>query len=326
MQLALRLLRLIPVDRFRPAHALAADLGVSRHRLTACLARLRTLGVPLHAVRGRGYRLLQDVDLLDASTIRAALPSDASACLESLEVLTDVDSTNRYLLDADGEGVRVCLAERQSAGRGRRGRGWLSPFACSLYLSLRWPVRRPMHAIGGLSLAVGVAVAETLLALGVSNIGLKWPNDLVAGDAKLGGVLVELAAAARPGTVAVIGVGVNGRLSDPGASIDQPWTDLATLLGRPPDRNRLASRVLAALIDAVRCFDELGFAPFRDRYARFDALAGRRVRVLDREPFEGVARGVAADGALLVEQGASLHRVLAGEVSVRAAAVAGTPP
>ncbi|MCA8967716.1 MAG: biotin--[acetyl-CoA-carboxylase] ligase [Planctomycetes bacterium] len=177
-----------------------------------------------------------------------------------------------------------------------------------------------MAALGGLSLAVGVAVAETLRAQGASRVGLKWPNDLVAAGAKLGGVLVEIARGADGGTVAVVGVGVNGSLGPRAAAIDQPWTDLATLLGTAPDRNRLAGAVLAALMDAMTSFDAQGLAPFRTRYAVLDSLAGRPVRVLDQHPFDGVARGVDDDGALLVDDGRARRRVMAGDVSVRAVA------
>lgn len=318
MHLALRLLPLLAVDRCLPAHALAAELGVGRRQVTAALLTLGELGVPVVTERGRGYRLREAVQLLDAARVRDGLSVETSSLLCDLEVLPEVDSTNRRLMQTRLPGVHACLAERQSAGRGRRGRGWVSPFARSLYLSLRWPTQRPPVALAGLSLAAGVAVAEALHGLGATTVGLKWPNDLLAGDAKLGGLLVELAGAGGSGAAVVVGVGVNGALTAQATDIDQPWTDLERLLGSAPDRNRLAAAVLDALLAAMSSFETGGFAPFAARYAGLDRLAGRSVQVQSEPPLFGVARGVDEHGALLVDAGGRRHRVLAGDVSVRA--------
>ncbi len=317
MQLALRLLPLLAVAHRRPAHVLAAELGVDRQRLAATVALLRELGVGIDGDDANGYQLLEAVQLLDAERVRAGLSGTAAACLQGLEILAEIDSTNRYLLGARRPGVHACLAERQSAGRGRRGRTWASPFARGLYLSVRWPTARPLTALSGLSLAVGVAVAEALHTLGATTVGLKWPNDLIAGDAKLGGVLIELASGGTGDAAVVVGLGINGALGTGAPGLDQPWTDLGRVLGAPPDRNRLAAAALDALLDALRQFETRGFAPFRARYTRFDRLAGREVRVDGEPPLAGVARGVDEDGALLVETGGTCHRVIAGDVSVR---------
>ena len=321
MQAERLLLRTLTTGRHVSTRLLAEQTGLGPRATGDGLQALRDLGAPVEAARGRGWRLSRPLDLLDAAAIRSRLSPAARGRLEGLEVLLDVDSTNRRLLQSGAAGERACLAERQSAGRGRRGRGWVSPFATSLYLSLRWPSARTGAALSGLSIAAGVAVAEALRGLGAVSVGLKWPNDLVAGGAKLGGLLVEMAAPAGGGSVAVIGVGVNGALAADGAAIDQQWTDLATLLGRAPDRNGLAAAVLGALLEAVTLFERGGLEPFRARFDALDRLAGRYVRVLDASPWEGVARGIDDDGALLVEEAGRLRRVLAGDVSVRATQV-----
>jgi BirA family biotin operon repressor/biotin-[acetyl-CoA-carboxylase] ligase len=247
---------------------------------------------------------------LDARVIAAALAPATRVRLRDVDVVAEIDSTNAELMRRavlDPTPV-VLLAETQTAGRGRRGKTWLSPPGDNLYLSLAWPVRAP----AGLSLAVGVACAQALHAAGVQ---VKWPNDLVADGRKLGGVLIELA-----GGIAVIGVGLNVRMpADAGDAIDQPWTDLARL-GIDGDRNAIAARLIDALVAAMLAFEARGFEAFASRWQALDALAGREVRVASgNEIFHGIAAGVAADGGLRVtlERGERVFH--SADVSVRAA-------
>ena len=172
--------------------ALARDYGVTRAAVWKHIAALRRKGVEIRAEPGRGYALAQPLDLLDTHAIRSGLPASDAAGLASCEVAWEIDSTNAELLRRHATaGVQVLLAESQTAGRGRRGRAWASPLAAHLYLSLQRRFDGGVAALSGLSIAVGVAAAEALRALGFAQVGLKWPNDLLAGDRKLGGILIE---------------------------------------------------------------------------------------------------------------------------------------
>ena len=299
---------------------LAGRLGVSRAAVWKHVQRLRALGLAIEAGAGRGYRLAAPFERLDAALIRAAL---ADAWLPaSVEVHWHLDSTSSELLRrAPRAGTEriACLAELQGSGRGRRGRAWHTPLGGGLALSLLQRFDCGMAALAGLSLVAGVAAAEALADCGIGDIGLKWPNDLVANGAKLGGILVELGGDALGPCHAVIGIGLNHRLDAPTrAAIGQPATDLAALAnGEPPSRNRVAARVLARLGAALDLFAARGFGAFADAWAARDVLRGQRVCVLGRDAREGVALGVDARGALRVRLAGGECAVDSGEVSVR---------
>lgn len=310
---------------------LARRAGLTRAAIWKRIDGLRAAGVEVDATPGRGYVLRHPVSLLDAREIERALPAAASGELAALEVTWAVDSTNSELLrrQPPPEGASVLLAERQTGGRGRRGRGWASPLAGQVALSVSRAYRGGLARLGGLSLVAGVAVASALRGLGVACIGLKWPNDLVLpADGtlrKLGGILVEGAGEHAGPAHAVVGIGINVRLpADAAAAIDQPWTDLAACMrhdaATPIDRNTVATAVLAELLPALAQFDREGLAPFLDRFAALDALAGREAMVRDgNRAHVGTVLGVAADGGLRLALPDGGEQVFhAGEASVRA--------
>lgn len=305
--------------------ALARRFGLSRAAVWKRIQALRGAGVRIAASAGRGYALEAPLDLLDAAAIRAALAPVAAAGIAVLDVAWTLDSTNAELLrrPAPAAGSAVLLAERQTAGRGRRGRSWASPLAANLYLSLSRRFGGGLARLGGLGLAAGVAAAEALHALGLPQRCLKWPNDLVLGGRKLGGLLAEGSGEAAGAARAVVGLGLNVRMAEAAAhGIDQPWTDLARALGAGvPERNLIVVRLLDRLVPALELFDREGLAPFLPRYAACDALQGRPVTVLtgDGGRCEGAALGVAEDGALRLATAAGERRFHAGEVSVRPA-------
>ncbi|MBM4220233.1 MAG: biotin--[acetyl-CoA-carboxylase] ligase [Gammaproteobacteria bacterium] len=264
------------------------------------------------------------VDRLDADQIRAGLPQDVCARLRSLEVHESLDSTSDRLLtveDLPPGRFDACLAEFQSTGRGRRGRRWVAPFAAGLCLSVGWKFRDAPAALSALSLAAGVAVLRALASLGFTGLALKWPNDIVRGDGKLGGILIDLRSEAAGPAYVVVGVGINVRL--PASAREQlaaegvDAVDLASL-GTPPTRSALAAALIAALCAALAEYGVRGFAAIAEEWQAADALAGRSVAVLQGGGIlEGRARGVDADGALLLEIGGKLRRIVSGEVSVR---------
>jgi BirA family transcriptional regulator, biotin operon repressor / biotin---[acetyl-CoA-carboxylase] ligase len=306
---------------------LAAEAGVTRAAVWKRISGLRAAGVGIAARPGQGYALEQPLDLLSAEAIRNQLPAAAQAAVDSLEVAWSLDSTSSELLrrPLPAGGTAVLLAERQTGGRGRRGRSWSSPLAANLYLSVARRFSGGLARLPGLSLVIGVATAEALHALGFDRVRLKWPNDLVIADPtglrKLGGLLVEGAGEYAGPASAVIGLGLNVRMPPAWAvTIEQPWIDLATLADPPPARSRVAAAVLARWLPAMAAFDAAGLPPFLDRYARLDALAGRAITV---ETAGGVrpaqALGIADDGALRVRIDDREQRIQSGDVSVRRA-------
>jgi BirA family biotin operon repressor/biotin-[acetyl-CoA-carboxylase] ligase len=309
--------------RFHSGQQLAGSLGVSRSAVWKQIQRLESdFGLSVSAVRGRGYRLAAPLELLDDERIRQQLGDTAHESLDSLALLASTPSTNGCALGdpplVSGR-ARVWLAEHQSDGRGRRGRRWVSTFGENLYLSMAWRFDLPMTELAGLSLVAGLIVAEALEQLGMQGHSLKWPNDVLVGERKLSGVLLEVSGESGGPATAVIGIGVNFRLADAqGAQIDQPWTDIGRECAVPLSRNLLAGVLIDRLITACRLFAAEKLAPFLNRWAAFDELLGRGVCVIrGGDSIEGVYRGIAPSGAMLLEDGTGLNEYHAGEISLR---------
>jgi BirA family biotin operon repressor/biotin-[acetyl-CoA-carboxylase] ligase len=310
---------------------LAREFDLTRAAIWKRIAALREAGVPIEARAGQGYRLAQPLDLLDAAAIAAALPPDARARLDALEVAWSIDSTSSELLrrDTPGHVAVALLAERQTGGRGRLGRAWASPLAAHVYLSLARRFGGGLARLGGLSLVAGIATAEALHDLGFASVRLKWPNDLVVvrDDRlhKLGGLLVEGGGEHAGPVRAVIGLGLNVRMPAAAAdAIDQAWCDLAQLAApaAATSRDAVVAAVLARWLPALDAFDADGLAPFLPRYAALDALAGQPVALHAADGVEpATALGLAEDGGLRVRLASGEERrVHSGEVSVRRSA------
>ncbi|WP_343650322.1 bifunctional biotin--[acetyl-CoA-carboxylase] ligase/biotin operon repressor BirA [Stenotrophomonas sp.] len=303
--------------------ALARELGQTRAAIWKRIQGLRAAGVDIQGRAGEGYGLTRALELLDPQAIRSRLPADTQALLHDLQVAWTVDSTNAELLrcSAPVRGVSVLLAERQTGGRGRRGRSWASPLAAHVYLSVLRLFEGGLGRLAGLSLVAGVAVAEALHDLGFTQAQLKWPNDVLVDGRKLVGLLAEGGGEYAGPARAVIGIGINVHMPPAfGEEITQPWMDLDTLAGTVVDRNQVVAAVLARLLPALETFDRDGLAPFLPRYAALDMLAGQEVRVeLDGQWQHGTALGLADDGALRVRIDGRERLLHAGEVSVRAA-------
>ncbi len=317
------ILPMLADGEFHSGQALAKTLGVSRTAVWKQLNRLEDLGLELESVRGLGYRIPGGLELLDDAKVRADLSERAGALLGDLLLLDTVDSTNaealRRIESGRARGL-VCSAEQQSAGRGRRGRTWVSPYARNIYVSVVWEFSQGAAALEGLSLAVGVAVARALESLGVPALQLKWPNDLLSEGAKLGGILLEMAGDASGACQVVVGVGLNVRMPDRAAGeIDQPWTDLFHLCGEAlPSRNALLAAVLNELLPLLAGFEGEGFTPWREAWMARDAYADCPVvvRSADKQ-MAGTARGVDERGALRLETSVGVQSLFGGELSLR---------
>lgn len=304
--------------------ALAAAAGVSRAALAKRIAQIEAWGLDIEARPGLGYRLSTPLERLDAATIRAGLSPASAARLAELEVALRVDSTNQRLIEATSSAdPQALFAEAQTAGRGRRGRDWRSPFGANLYLSLAWSFTGWPPKLGTLPLAVGVVAARALETAGLPGVQLKWPNDLRIGEAKLGGILIESRSEIGGACRVIVGLGLNVAMTAAqGAHLEQAWTSVhasQAAAGRPPaSRTALATLLLDGLLVALAQFEQDGFASFLDDWNRLDLAAGRAVRIDGATALEGRACGIDPDGALIVESAdGRRHHLHAGEVSLR---------
>ncbi len=303
---------------------LAERLGVSRAAVWKQIEALRAAGVPIEANAGRGYRLTRAFAPLDAVRIRRALSPQTRERLGALETYWQLDSTSSELARraVHLRDRSFIFAETQTAGRGRRGRVWASPPAGNLYFSCLKKFECGYAMLSGLSLAVGVAVLRALRDLHVRGVQLKWPNDLIAEEAKLAGILIELGGEFLGPCHAVIGIGLNVHLpAGARASIAQPAIDLETLCqGVPPKRDMLAAALIEQLSEALDVFAARGFAVFAQEYARHDALYRQCLHIDDpRGAFDGIGDGVDARGALRVRTRTGERLIDSAEVSIRRA-------
>jgi BirA family biotin operon repressor/biotin-[acetyl-CoA-carboxylase] ligase len=319
------LLPLLANGEFRSGQDLATALGVSRTAVWKQLNNLAELGLEIESVKGRGYRIPGGLDLLDAAAVQAGLQPQAAGLLAHLELLEATDSTNaevmRQLTGGAGSGL-VCSAEQQSAGRGRRGRQWVSPYGRNLYVSVAWEYQQGAAALEGLSLAVGVAVARALALCGLPPVQLKWPNDILYRGAKLGGILLEMTGDAAGACQVVVGVGLNVAMPAVAAhAIEQDWTDVQTLSGGShPGRNQLLAALLNEVLPLLAEFEGVGFKAWKQQWTSLDAFAGAPVVVHSgASPLAGIARGVDDRGALQLETVSGIQSLYGGEISLRGA-------
>lgn len=312
--------------RFHSGEELARHLRVSRSAVWKATGTLRALGAELHAVRNRGYRLSAATEPLAAAVIRGQLPREVRERVAKLETVWSIASTNTALLERAGPengASEVLLAEHQTAGRGRRGRAWLAPPGGAICLSLSWMFREVPPDLGALGLVIGVCALRALTALNVRNSGLKWPNDLLIGERKLGGVLIDLRAESAGPAYVVIGIGLNVAL---GAKILKrisaaglPATDLASAGPAAPSRNLLAAGLIGECLRGLTEFEREGLKPFIEEWRGADALRGRpvEVRAAEGTTTRGFARGIDVHGALMLETPAGVKRFISGDVTVR---------
>ena len=319
------LLSLLADGKVHSGERLAESLAVSRTAVWKAIERLREQGVPVQARRREGYQLPQAIELLDEELIRRQILAPRAAILSELTLNFDVESTNTLLLERAPPAAgfaTASLAELQTKGRGRRGREWLHSFGGGIALSMSWHFRDMPRDLSALSLAAGVAVARALERAGARRIGLKWPNDLWFEDRKVGGILIEMRSEAAGPAFVVIGIGLN--VANPPESLQAieatgvKAAAIAQSCAVPPSRNAVAGLVIDEMLEMLPRFSLQGFVPYRTAWSDGDALAGRSIRVVvgDAE-IAGIARGIDADGGLLVEVGGAVKKFVSGEVTLR---------
>ena len=320
-----KMLAILGDSRFYSDESLAQRLGVSLKEIATQYQRLESLGLSLEFEKGRGYRLPGNVELLSTEIIRHHLESadDPRVSLCDLQIFRTIDSTNRYAREQAGGADltgSVILSESQSAGRGRLGKVWESPFAANIYMSVIWRFETGAKALQGLSLAVGVAVRRSLVDLGVVGIQLKWPNDIYCDGKKLGGILLEMIGDPSGECTVIIGLGLNVSMPHIAAQeINQPWTDLQTVAPFAVSRNVLVASLIKSLFKVLGDFPECGFAGYRDEWQSADLLKGSQGTVSNPSgSISGTILGVDSVGALRMQLASGEEqRFIGGELSLR---------
>lgn len=318
--------------QFHSGEALAEQFQLSRSAISNHVKALNALGLEIYSVKGRGYKLARSVDLLSGDIIvKQVLTniSDSKCALSPatlIQVENIVGSTNDVIKSqiqhASGS---VCMAEAQTAGRGRRGRKWVSPYGSSLYMSMLWHFGNGYQAVAGLSLMVGVVLNQTLQSFGISNCKLKWPNDLYFEQQKLAGILIEVEGQVGASASAIIGIGVNIALPNNVAGIDQAFTDLIQANANTANvedisRNAFAAKLISNLWQTLPLFEDQGLAPFLDGWEQADLYVNKHVVLISGEHTTyGISRGIDNSGALLLEIGGKVNAYHGGEISVRSA-------
>lgn len=317
-----KILELLADGRFHSGEELGILLGVSRAAVWKHVKKLEGLGIKLLSVKGRGYCISGGLDLLDlkkiVEQIRSTLPL-------KFNLFPQVDSTNSYLMRHENSALQVCLAESQSAGRGRRGRVWVSPFAQNIYCSIGWGFEGGVAALEGLSLVIGLAIVRALQGYGITDLELKWPNDVLYQNQKLAGVLIEIAGDPAGYCQVVVGVGVNVAMGDDqNNAISQPWIDLSSILAQQGlpfvSRNQLVAMLIDEIARVLSGYDKTGFSSYCAEWQVLNAHAGQMVELRNGNIIcSGICVGVNEGGALVLDTAQGREEFHGGEISLRRA-------
>ncbi len=301
-------------DNFLSGESLAQQLNVSRATISNHIDALEQVGVGIYSIKGKGYKLEKPVPLINGDSLLRQIDS---RCF----YFDEIDSTNSFILKHADElkSGDICISEFQSAGRGRRGRKWSSPYGSHLYTSLLWQFPQGMAQAMGLSLVVGCSLATVLKNLGLDDVMLKWPNDVYLEGKKLAGILVEMSGQADGECNIVIGIGVNLSMPSTAAEqIDQPWADVLSQQALP-DKTEFVLALHQQLITDIKAFEANGLVAFIERWQNIDFYRNKAVKLLMADNVvEGICRGVDTQGALLLEVAGEVKSFVGGEISVRA--------
>lgn len=318
------LLNILADGAFHSGEQIGRDLSISRTAVWKQVDKLRRVGVDIHSVTGKGYRLPAAMRLLDAEQILAHLGEDADRWKSDLHVRFSTHSTNKDAMAAaqSGQLSGIFVAEHQERGRGRRGRTWVSPAGSNIYFSMLITFAKGVAELEGLSLAVAVIVVDALNASGYDGFRLKWPNDVLRDSRKLAGILLEVTGDVAGPCKVVIGIGINVRVSGALKSqVDQPVAGLVEGTSDVPDRNLIVANLVRELQRGIAEFERHGFEPFRGAWQSIDAFRGQVVRIgVSSDWIEGRVLGVDNRGALQLETDSGIKLVSSGELapSVRA--------
>jgi len=318
-----KIVTILADGEFHSGTELADTLDISRSAICKQLNQLIEFGLQFNAVSGKGYRLESALQLLSDRLIKKHLSAAAQSLIAEMEIHHCIHSTNSYLVEKSRQTKKtavVCFAEYQTAGKGRRGREWVSPFGSNIYLSILYQFQQGPAAISGLSLAVGVAVIRALKDCGVEGVGLKWPNDIFWQGKKLAGILIEVSGESSGPCSAVVGLGLNLYLpKEKAKSITQDWVDLSQILiGHPVKiRNRLAATLLNHLMPIIANFEQDTLLSYLEEWRKYDCMKGRDVQIfIGQQTFSGTVKGIDDNGLLLLtDERGNVRAFSSGEVS-----------
>jgi len=316
------LIKQLTTGQFVSGQTIGEMLGISRSAVSKHIKGLSEMGLDVYRVTGKGYRIAEPIILLDKKVIEQTLSTAYPK--RNIEVHSVIDSTNDYLMRnihlniAQGS---TCVAEYQSAGRGRRGRQWISPFGSHIYMSMYWHLEQGMSAAMGLSVVAALAVSDAIKALYQIEVELKWPNDIYVKGKKLAGILIDLEGQALEPCHIVIGLGINVNMpSQSGAAIDQPWTDLQSHSQQTVNRNLLVAKLIDCLTSRLIEHSEHGINQMLVDWQQADLYLNKPVRLITGEKeTQGICRGINNQGALLLETDGIVKPIYGGEVSLRGA-------
>ncbi len=312
------LLGILANGSFHSGEKLGDELKISRTAVWKQVERLRSLGLVIHSVTGKGYRIPTTLSLLSQPQILAQLGSSAANWSDCFEVLFTTGSTNVDVMEKARAGLDryIVVAEHQTQGKGRRGRAWVSPLGANIYFSMLVSFQSGVAALEGLSLVVALLVARALERCGCHGVGLKWPNDILVEGKKLAGILLEISGDVAGPCKVVIGIGLNVRMPRSAATqIDQPYTDLESCFSGVPDRNYLVAQLVLELESGLAEFSRTGFSAFYSLWQDRDIYKGRLVELRSGSSvMQGVVQGINSSGALVLETDDGLKVITGGEV------------
>jgi BirA family biotin operon repressor/biotin-[acetyl-CoA-carboxylase] ligase len=306
------------------ANKLCKCLQITSQELADYLQQAQALGLQINFSENKGYRLRQPLDLINSSHIIGALTPIATSMLQSYQCLNVVTSTNELALqDAcpDSGKFSFITAEMQTAGRGRRGRTWQSPYASNIYLSLIWPFLSDVSRVSMLSPYLAIEIVEMLSSLGIAKLGLKWPNDIFCNEKKIAGLLIESLYKSQQEMKLVIGLGINVDMrNDQAVTIDQEWTDIKSQHpGWRLSRSEFVARIINTLVSALIRFENKQHADLQNRWKRWDIALDQIVNVYtETKQIKGIAKGINEEGNLLLDVNGQLQKFIVGDVSLRA--------
>lgn len=316
------LIKILSDGKYHSGTDLGDQFGVSRAAIGKSIKKIeQSFGLSIFGVKGKGYRLSNALTLLDENVIRSSLNKQTLKQLSQLEVYFDIDSTNHYLNTKSLEGSlsgHVVLAEQQSSGQGRRGKSWVSPFGCNLYLSVLWRFQFGPAQLGCLSLFIAVAVVRVLQQLGIKDAGVKWPNDIYWQNKKLAGILLEVRGEASGPSAVVVGIGLNIAMpTEHDDEISQEWVNLESILQTKVDRNKFSALLINSLFDVLNNAVE-NQQSLLNEWQSMDILKNEEVEVIFADKtIQGKAFGITKEGALRVLHGSKETVCHSGDVSIR---------
>ncbi len=318
------LLQELADGQYHSGEEIGNDLGLTRAAIWKLIKTLNEWGVDIESDTKKRYRIPEGLELLDKKKILKYLEPNSKSILQRLDIFDSLTSTNDFLLQTIKEKpsvVHACFAERQTAGKGRRGRSWYSPFGTNIYLSLLWQFEKDLSQLAGLSLVIAIGVIKALQQYGIKDdLGLKWPNDILWQNKKLCGILVETRGEVSEAVNTVIGIGLNVNMPNSiNEKIDQPWVDIKQITSGEIQRNQLAGLILNNLLLVIAQFEQHGIKPFISQWRQFDLTRDKKISLhTASEKFSGIARGINESGCILLEDSAGkIQQFSIGEVSLR---------